>query len=122
MKEKVELLCSEIKESIAKAKTVNELNNLKVEYMGKKGIITELQSGIKDATDKKEYGMQVNTVRTTFNENYEAKLQELNTLEINKKFPDFEIDWTTYNTAYILYLLLFLLDTYQHCTIHQMVQ
>ena len=53
MKEKVELLCSEIKESIAKAKTVNELNNLKVEYMGKKGIITELQSGIKDATDKK---------------------------------------------------------------------
>ena len=88
MKEKVELLCSEIKESISKAKTVNELNNLKVEYMGKKGIITELQSGIKDATDKKEYGMQVNTVRTTFNENYEAKLQELNTLEINKKLEE----------------------------------
>lgn len=94
MKEKVELLCSEIKESIAKAKTVNELNNLKVEYMGKKGIITELQSGIKDATDKKEYGMQVNTVRTTFNENYEAKLQELNTLEINKKLEKGKIDIT----------------------------
>ena len=94
MKEKVELLCSEIKESIAKAKTVNELNNLKVEYMGKKGIITELQSGIKDATDKKEYGMQVNTVRTTFNENYEAKLQELNTLEINKKLEKEKIDIT----------------------------
>lgn len=94
MKEKVELLCSKIKESIAKAKTVNELNNLKVEYMGKKGIITELQSGIKDATDKKEYGMQVNTVRTTFNENYEAKLQELNTLEINKKLEKEKIDIT----------------------------
>ncbi len=94
MKEKVELLCSEIKESIAKAKTVNELNNLKVEYMGKKGIITELQSGIKDAADKKEYGMQVNTVRTTFNENYEAKLQELNTLEINKKLEKEKIDIT----------------------------
>ena len=94
MKEKVELLCSEIKESIAKAKTVNELNNLKVEYMGKKGIITELQSGIKDATDKKEYGMQVNTVRTTFNENYEDKLQELNTLEINKKLEKEKIDIT----------------------------
>ena len=94
MKEKVELLCSEIKESIAKAKTVNELNNLKVEYMGKKGIITELQSGIKDATDKKEYGMQVNTVRTAFNENYEAKLQELNTLEINKKLEKEKIDIT----------------------------
>ena len=94
MKEKVELLCSVIKESIAKAKTVNELNNLKVEYMGKKGIITELQSGIKDATDKKEYGMQVNTVRTAFNENYEAKLQELNTLEINKKLEKEKIDIT----------------------------
>ena len=73
---------------------MNELNNLKVEYMGKKGIITELQSGIKDATDKKEYGMQVNTVRTTFNENYEAKLQELNTLEINKKLEKEKIDIT----------------------------
>lgn len=94
MKEKVELICSEIIKSIDTAKTINELNDLKVKYMGKKGIITELQSGIKDATDKKEYGMQVNTVRTTFNENYEAKLQELNTLEINKKLEKEKIDIT----------------------------
>lgn len=94
MKEKVELLCSEIIKLVDASKTVDELNDLKIKYMGKKGIITELQSGIKDATDKKEYGMQVNTVRTTFNENYEAKLQELKTLEINRKLESEKIDIT----------------------------
>ena len=71
MKEKVENLCKEINEKISKVSNIQELNDIKVEYMGKKGIITELQSGIKEAKDKKEYGMQVNLLRTTFNENYE---------------------------------------------------
>ena len=78
MKEKVEKLCSEICDKISKISSIQELNNIKVEYMGKKGIITELQSGIKDAADKKEYGMQVNLVRNTFNEAYDTKLKELN--------------------------------------------
>ena len=94
MKEKVEILCKEIEEKISNVLNLKELNDLKVEYMGKKGIITELQSGIKDATDKKEYGMQVNTVRNTFNENYENKLKQLNEEEINKKLESERIDVT----------------------------
>lgn len=89
-----ENLCKEIIEKIEKVSTLKELSDIKVEYMGKKGIITELQSGIKDAQDKKAYGMMVNTIRTTFNENYEKKLNKLNEEELNKKLESEKIDVT----------------------------
>ena len=92
MKEKVESICSEIKEKISNVSSIQDLNNIKVEYMGKKGVITELQEGIKEATDKKEYGMNVNLVRTCFNENYENKLKQLNEEELNKKLETEKID------------------------------
>ena len=92
MKEKVEILCKEISEKVNSIQNIKELNDLKQEYMGKKGIITELQSGIKEATDKKEYGMQVNTVRNTFNEAYDSKLKELKEEEINRRLESEKID------------------------------
>ena len=98
MKEKVKMLCKEIEEKINTVTSLKELSDLKVEYMGKKGIITELQSGIKEATDKKEYGMQVNLVRTCFNENYETKLKELQEEEINRKLESERIDITLPST------------------------
>ena len=92
MKEKVEILCKEINEKVNSIQSIKELNDLKQEYMGKKGIITELQSGIKEATDKKEYGMQVNTVRNSFNESYDSKLKELKEEEINRRLESEKID------------------------------
>ena len=92
MKEKVETLCKEINEKVNSIQSIKELNDLKQEYMGKKGIITELQSGIKEATDKKEYGMQVNTVRNTFNDAYDSKLKELKEEEINRRLESEKID------------------------------
>ena len=94
MKEKVENLCSEIKGKMENVSNLNELYNLKLEYTGKKGIITELQSGIKDATDKKEYGIQLNILKTFFNDSYESKYNELNELELNKKLESEKIDVT----------------------------
>lgn len=94
MQEKVEILCKEIEGKINEASNLKDLNDLKVEYMGKKGIITELQSGIKDANDKKTYGMQVNIVRNFFNENYEKKLKKLQEEELNRKIESERIDVT----------------------------
>ena len=98
MKEKVEILCKEIEEKINNVTNLKELSDLKVEYMGKKGIVTELQSGIKEAADKKEYGMQVNLVRSCFNENYETKLKQLQEEEINRKLESERIDITLPST------------------------
>ena len=92
--EKVNSIISEINTKFENVKELNELQLLKSEYLGKKGIITEMQSGIKEAADKKSYGMMVNKVRTTFNDLYEEKLKELNELELNRKLESEKIDIT----------------------------
>lgn len=99
MKEKVEVLCKKIEEKINSVLSIKELNDLKTEYTGKKGIITELSSGIKDAEDKKEYGMQLNILKSTFNSLYDKKMKELNDDIINKKLESETIDVTLPSTA-----------------------
>ena len=47
----------------------NELNDIKSKYLGKEGVITLLQSKIREIPneEKKEYGIKVNEIRTYFN-------------------------------------------------------
>ena len=96
MKEKVELLKSELIEKLNNIKSIKELNDLKAEYMGKTGVITIMQSGIKDVPneEKKEYGMNVNILKVAFNENYESKLRLLEEEEVNRKIESERIDVT----------------------------
>ena len=96
MKEKVELLKKELIEKLENINNLKELETLKAEYMGKSGIITNLQSGIKEVPneEKKEYGMNVNILRTAFNENYEQKLNKLTEEELNRKLENEKIDVT----------------------------
>ena len=94
MEEKVEMLINELKEKISSINDLKSLNDLRQVYMGKKGIITEYQNGIKDADDKKAYGMSLNKLRNAFDELYNAKLNELETLELNKKLENERIDIT----------------------------
>ena len=89
-----ESIIKELGEKISNVKSMQELNDVKVEYTGKKGIITELQNGIKDATDKKEYGMTLNEIKNAFNDLFTKKQEELNEAEINKKLESEKIDIT----------------------------
>lgn len=95
-----ELKIKEISEKIENAKSLKEINDLKVEYLGKKGIITELQSKIKEIPneEKKEYGIKLNKIRNCFNTLYEEKLNILNLEEINKKLESEKIDITLPST------------------------
>ena len=92
----VQEICNQIKEKIDSVKTIQELNNIKVEYLGKNGIITELQSKIKEIPneEKKEYGMKVNEVRTYFNNLYEEKNKSLEEELLNQKLENEKIDIT----------------------------
>ena len=94
MQEKIEGLVKELKEKFESIKNMQALNDLKVEYMGKKGIITELSNGIKDVANekKKEYGMQVNVLRTAFNEGFETFKKRLEEEMINKKLKEDTVD------------------------------
>lgn len=89
-------LINQIQEKINSVNTIQELNNLKIEYLGKTGIITELQSKIKEIPneEKKAYGMQVNEVRTAFNNLYEEKNNNLQEELLNQKLESEKIDIT----------------------------
>ena len=75
---------------------MNELNDLRIKYLGKSGLITLLNSEIKDIPneEKKDFGMAVNELRNKFNEYYENKKNELERALLNEKLSKEAIDIT----------------------------
>lgn len=96
MIENIEEIIAQINSKLDGCSDLKVLNDIKVEYLGKKGIITELQSKIKDVPNeqKREFGMEVNKVRDAFNSKYEEVFNKLNSEAINKKLESEKIDIT----------------------------
>ena len=90
----IEDIKKEIKKDLESVKDLKELNELHIKYLSKKGIITELNSKIKDVPNdkKKEFGMVVNSLRTYFNEMYNALKEKFENDELNKKLESESID------------------------------
>lgn len=87
-----ELLKKDAKENM----TSSELNELKIKYMGKKGLITELQSKIKEVPNekKKEFGILLNELKTEFNTFYENEKAKIEKETLEKKLKSEAIDIT----------------------------
>lgn len=92
--ENIEKVRVELENDIVEINSLNDLNDLKVKYMGKKGLISELNSLIKDIPneEKKEFGSAVNELRTMFNEFYDKTKEEIETNLLNEKLKDEKID------------------------------
>ncbi len=91
---------SEIKQGfIAELETVNEISHLeaiKVKYLGKNGLITELMKDMKSLTpeEKKSFGQAVNVLKNEVSEIIAEKTEELKNkaiLEEINKMQDFDI-------------------------------
>ena len=89
-------LLKEIKEKIEKITNLKELNDLKVEYLSKKGPISELSLKMKDLSveEKKEYGMKLNSFKNEVNNLFDTLKEKLETEELNKKLENEKIDIT----------------------------
>ena len=89
-------MLEEIKEKIRKAVNLNELYNLKLEYLGKKGHITEMLASLKELTieQKKIEGQKINEIKNFFNEIYNIKEEELKEEEKNALLEKEKIDLT----------------------------
>lgn len=89
-------MLEEIKEKIRKAVNLNELYNLKLEYLGKKGHITEMLASLKELTieQKKIEGQKINEIKNFFNEIYNTKEEELKEEEKNALLEKEKIDLT----------------------------
>ena len=70
------------------------LNDLRVKYLGKKGLITELNSEIKNVPneEKKAFGQKVNEMRTLFQSTYDEIKTRLEEEELNQKLASEAID------------------------------
>ncbi len=89
--EEVKILIEEDKKIV---KDLKSLNELKLKYLGKKGIISELNQEIKNIPkeEKKEFGQKVNELRNSFDEFYEEKKKGFETILLNEKLKSEAID------------------------------
>jgi phenylalanyl-tRNA synthetase alpha chain len=90
----MEKLVIEIKDKIAKIQTLQELNDLKVFYLGKSGIFASMMTQLKNMPpiERKNFGEAVNIKKSNVSEMIQAKLQELQDLELRSKLSSQKLD------------------------------
>ncbi len=96
MAEQTIKLKAELEAKLASAKEVQELEQIRVEFLGKNGLITGLLKGMKDLSieEKKTFGQEVNVLKTEAADLIAAKGEELKSAEIMAEInamPDFDI-------------------------------
>lgn len=85
-----------LKEALDKIQTagLDTIENVKVEYLGKKGKITEILKTISSLSieEKKQIGSEINTVKNTLNEAIESKKKEITNKLLEEKMKNEKID------------------------------
>ena len=94
--EKVEMIKKEVNSKLGNVKSIKDLNDLKVEYLGKKGIVTELSSMMRELSvdEKKEFGKKLNELRKYVEENLENLKIKLEEEALNERLKKESIDVT----------------------------
>lgn len=100
MNEKLMILKEKLIERLNDVTDLNELNNLRVEYLGKKGPIQELSSKMKELSieERKEFGKALNNFTTEINDLIEKIRINLEKIELEEKLLKDNIDVTLPST------------------------
>ena len=87
MNEKVNLIKESFEKDLLSIADLKKLNDVRVEYLGKQGKVTELSKMMKDIPNeqKKEFGMLVNEVRNYVTSSLDEKKKELEEKALNEK-------------------------------------
>ena len=96
MKEKVENLKLEVAKKLEATTNLKEVNDIKVEYLGKKGPVQELTSHMKELSseEKREFGMLLNELKQELTSTIEAKIKYYEEEALNQKLASEKIDVT----------------------------
>ncbi len=94
--DKINSIKKELENVFEGVNTKEKLEQIKVEYMGKNGKITTLNSLIREIPneEKKEFGMRVNELKDLFNTKYTQIKEDIEEAEINEKLNKEAIDVT----------------------------
>ncbi len=96
MAEQTIKLKQELEAKLASAKDVQELEQIRVEFLGKSGLITGLLKGMKDLSieEKKTFGQEVNVLKTEASDMIAKKGEELKNAEVMEeinKMPEIDM-------------------------------
>ena len=92
MTEKIRLVLDEFNLKIVEANDLNAVEALRVEFMGKKGKVTDLLAGLRDVPNdqKREMGMKLNELKNEISKKLDDRKEELKVLEIQKEIEAME--------------------------------
>ena len=101
MKEKVENLKLEVTKKLESTTCLKEVNDIKVEYLGKKGPVQELTSHMKELSseEKREFGMLLNELKQELTSTIDAKIKYYEEEALNQKLASEKIDVTLPSTT-----------------------
>ena len=85
MKARIEELRKSFNESLTSCAGRDDIEALRIEFLGKKGHIAELMKGLRDVADKKEAGQLINTLKTEVESAVKNAIDELEKAEIERQ-------------------------------------
>ena len=99
IKDKIDLIAEESITKISKSKNLNELEDLRIFYLGKKGLVTSFLKTMKDLeqSEKINIGKKLNLLKNKLIKNIEEKKLHLNDALIQQKLLKEKIDITLEN-------------------------
>ena len=94
--EQLDKVIDQADNELAEINDLNELQQRKANYLGKKGIIAQAMANMRDLTveARKEIGMRSNKIEQALEEKFEAKRKAIEDSIINKKLQSEAIDVT----------------------------
>ncbi len=96
MKEEIAKIREELQKDLQEVQNVHEANDLRVKYLGKKGLITDLTKdmGSKSIEEKKELGKASNDLKNEVTEAINQVLKDLEEKELEERLKKDKIDPT----------------------------
>ncbi len=96
MSETIATLLTEFEAKLQAVSSISELEELRVEYLGKKGSVTGLLKSMKDMSpeEKKAFGQEVNILKSKVTDAIAARTEELKREEIEREInsmPEFDV-------------------------------
>jgi phenylalanyl-tRNA synthetase alpha chain len=81
-------------DQLEKSDSLSELENLRISFLGKKSLVTDLMVGLKNLSleEKKYFGANINELKTGIADSLQKKKDQLTLIEINKKLQTEYID------------------------------
>jgi len=96
MQQTIDSLRNQFLDEISQATTSQFLDDLKVQYLGRKGPIQELMKSLKDVSseERPEYGKLINDLKVLITEHIESKREDLFSAEESVRLKDEVLDVT----------------------------